>query len=62
LRFGHLIIDVIDQTGETIFKTALNAVTGGTLPIDTSGWVNGEYLLMMMDGQGGYLEGNFSIS
>jgi len=59
--FGELIIEVVNQTGETIFKTKIDAVTGGTLPIDTSGWESGEYILMIMDEQGGYLEGCFRI-
>jgi len=58
---GDLTVEVIDQTGETVFKTTVNAISGGTLPIDTSGWASGNYLLMIMDEQGGYLEGDFQI-
>jgi len=62
IDLGSLTVDVINQSGETVFKTAVDAVTGGTLPIDTSGWESGEYILLIMDGQGGYFEGSFLIN
>ena len=56
---GVLTIEVVDQTGETVYLKKLNAVANGTLSIDTCGWASGEYILMITDGQGGYLEGSF---
>jgi hypothetical protein len=58
---GSLIVDVLNETGDTVFHTTVNATVGSTLPIDTSGWETGEYILLIMDNQGGYLEGKFQI-
>ena len=58
---GNLVIDVINETGDSVFKKTVNAKAGGTLTIDTIGWESGEYILVIMDGQGGYLEGSFPI-
>ena len=58
---GSLTIDVINETGDSVFLTTVQAVTGGTLSIDTCGWESGEYILVITDGQGGYLEGAFRI-
>ena len=62
INLGSLTVEVINEHGDTAFQTTVNAVANGTLPIDTSGWASGEYTLVIMDGQGGYLEGNFLIN
>ena len=58
---GDLTIDVINETGDSVFQTVVKTKAGTTLTIDTSGWEAGEYILVIMDGQGGYLEGSFLI-
>jgi len=61
IDLGSLTIEVINETGDTVFQSKVDAKAGGTLSIDTIGWERGEYTLLIMDEQGGYLEGNFLI-
>jgi len=61
IDLGSLNVEVINETGDTAFQKTVNAVAGGTLNINTIGWESGEYILVIMDGQGGYLEGIFLI-
>ena len=62
IDLGSLTIEVIDESGDTVFQTVVNAKAGGTLSINTNGWEAGEFILVIMDTQGGYLEGNFLIN
>jgi len=60
-NLGRLNIEVLDEVGDTVFKTTVNATTGSTLTIDTSSWESGVYTLLITDGLGGFLEGVFEI-
>ena len=59
---ADLTIKIIDQTGETAYQKKLHAVAGDKLAIDTNGWTNGEYFLIIMDEEKEYLEGKFEIT
>jgi len=58
---GNLTIEVVNETGDTVFKSTVNAIADGTLAIDTTILESGEYILLIMDDQEGYLEGSFLI-
>jgi len=58
---GYLDIEVIDETGETAFLQNVNATAGNSLIIYTDKWESGEYILLITDGLGGSLEGEFVI-
>ena len=58
---GDLMVEVVDENGETVFKTTENTVAVGNLTIDINGWKKGEYTLLIMDEQGDSLEGIFLI-
>ena len=58
---GALEIAVADGKNEPVFQTMVNATAGSDLPIDTSNWASGEYTLVITDGLGGSLVGNFVI-
>jgi len=60
-NLGILSIEVLDETGALVYQTKVNATAGSDLPIDTSNWASGEYTLVITDGLGGCLEGNFVI-
>ena len=60
-NLGKLTIVVTDQSGNEVYRQGVDATVGSSLPIDTSGWSAGEYTLLISDGQGGSLEGNFEI-
>jgi hypothetical protein len=61
INLGSLDVEVIDEHGDTTFKTTVNAVSGDTLSIGTSGWASGEYTIVIMDAQRDYLDGDFMI-
>jgi len=60
-NLGSLNIEVLDEVGDTVFKTTVNATAGSTLTINTGSWGSGTYTLLITDGLGGYLEGVFEI-
>jgi len=60
-NLGSLNIEVLEEVGDTVFKTTVNATTGSTLTINTGSWESGTYTLLITDGLGGYLEGIFEI-
>jgi len=61
-NLGNMTLDVIDRRGDSAFLAKFHAVATGTLTIDTRGWENGEYILVIMDEQKDYLEGKFVIT
>lgn len=61
IDLGKLTVEVINETGDTVFQSTVHSKAGVTLAIDTIGWESGEYILLIMDEEGGYLEGNFVI-
>jgi len=60
-NLGKLTITVTDQYNEEVYGQSIDTSAVGNLIIDTNGWESGEYTLLIMDGQGGYLEGCFLI-
>jgi len=60
-NLGKLTIVVTDQSCNEVYRQGVDATVGSSLPIDTSGWSAGEYTLLISDGLGGSLEGNFEI-
>jgi len=61
IDLGNLNIEVINQTGDTAFQKKVDAKAGGTVTINTIGWEIGEYILVITDEEGEYLEGSFLI-
>ena len=61
-NLGDLKIGITDPYGDTVYHTMVNAVAGSLLAIDVSGWSAGAYTLTISNGQGGCLEGKFSIN
>ena len=59
---GGLDIEVVNETGDTVFQRTVKAKAGDMLTISTTGWKSGEYILIITDGQGGCLEGSFIIN
>ena len=59
---GMLTVEVMDETGNSVYQKKVDAKTDGTLAINTGGWGSGEYTLIITDGLGGCLEGSFLIN
>ena len=58
---GDLNIAVVDEANQSVFQTDVNATAGSKLIIDLCGWESGEYTLLITNGLGGCLEGQFEI-
>ena len=58
---GSLSIEVLNEAENTVYHKMVKATAGSDLPIDTSSWEPGEYLLLITDKLGGRLEGYFVI-
>jgi len=59
---GSLEIEVVDGEGNPVFQTTVNATEGSRMKINTGSWATGKYTLVITDGLGGRLEGNFVIN
>ena len=58
---GDLEITVADASGITVFQTTVNAASGSSVIISTTGWSKGAYTLIIADDAGGCLKGSFNI-
>jgi len=60
-NLGDLEITVVDASGITVFQTTVNAASGSSVIISTTGWSKGAYTLIIADDAGGCLKGSFNI-
>ena len=60
-NIDSLSVEVLNEAGDTVYQTKVNAVAGSTLSINASNWASGTYTLLIADGLGGCLEGYFEI-
>jgi len=60
-NLGSLDIVITNQLGVIVFQTTVDATDGGKLYIDTSNFPHGLYTLFIVNEDGDYLEGYFTI-
>jgi len=61
IDLGELCIEITGESGAPVFQTVEKAAAGSSVPINTGSWEPGKYTLVITDGLGGCLEGNFVI-
>ena len=58
---GNLTVSVVNQQEVVVYQQTVKATAGSGLDIGTGSWSNGVYTLLITDGIGGCLEGEFEL-
>ena len=52
LSLGKVVVSIVSITGTSVYQGTVNATAGTQLPIDTTGWTNGTYIIRITDEDG----------
>lgn len=59
---GMATVTVEDENGEVVYEMTVNATSGTSLSIDTTGWENGSYMLVVTNSSGEIYETMIAIT
>jgi hypothetical protein len=58
---SNITIEIKDESGQTLYNSVVNPVSGGQLIIDIQGWAAGTYTITFSNDKGGCVYGAFDI-
>jgi hypothetical protein len=61
ITLSTIHIEIVDESGEAVYSSTVNSVSGSQLFIDTDAWADGNYSIHFTNNAGGHIYAEFEI-